>query len=69
MSNNMTLLLLLLLAGCAGPSVSTFQDADPAYRQCEYEATMATQTGASPLVLGYRRAELLQQCLRAKGRS
>ncbi len=39
---------------------------DPVATQCEYEAEIAIQSIANPLYAGYRKAELMGMCIRAR---
>lgn len=57
--------ITFLLCSCAGPAPRTY---DPVAQQCEYESVVATSGPGNPLVLGWRRGELYELCMRAKGR-
>ena len=61
-------LLTFVLTGCAVPQTYHYQPSDPAAARCEYEAEMAIQSIANPLYAGYRKAELITMCMRARGR-
>ena len=52
---------VLALAGCAG--YQSYDQSSPRYKQCAYQAELATSPNMSPLAGAMRRVDLIQMCM------